>query len=438
MAASTTVAVGKVIGESPAAGTQVAVGSAVNLTVSSGATVPNVVGATETAAITAITGAGLTLGTVTFTQSSSVVSGSVISEAPAAGTSVAPGSAVNLTVSSNFAYVSNGSDGTLSAYSRDASTGALTVLAGSPIAVTGAVGLSEIKFDQSGKFLYVVSNAGSQGIYGFAVNPTDGTLTALNGGAAFATGSGPLSLTFDASGAYLYVANVTGNSVSGYAVNAATGALTPLSGSPYTISGATPSPQQLARAGNFLYVADKNVNSVDVFAINPLTGVLTEGVAGSPFATDTGPFSIAVDPAGTVLYTANSTGSISGFAITSGTGVLTPFTARDTASTARNDIGIDPQGGYLFVTEHNVGGVIAVYKIDGTAPGGLDPPGTSVSSGGNSPNSIAFDASGKFAYVGNDASGTVAQFAYDGAGTLTPLAAPTVAAGTGPDFIAIN
>src|SRR5205814_8625985 len=91
MQSSSTVASGNVISESPAAGTSVAKGSAVNLVVSSGApapgqvAVPNVVGETEAAATSAITGAGLTAGTVTQQSSTTVASGRVIREIPAAG-----------------------------------------------------------------------------------------------------------------------------------------------------------------------------------------------------------------------------------------------------------------------------------------------------------------------------------------------------------------
>lgn len=105
-ASSATVASGSVISESPAAGTSVASGSAVALTVSTGpamVAVPNVVGQAQAAATTAITGAGLTLGTVTQASSATVASGNVISESPAAGTSVAPAAAVNLTVSTGAA-----------------------------------------------------------------------------------------------------------------------------------------------------------------------------------------------------------------------------------------------------------------------------------------------------------------------------------------------
>jgi hypothetical protein len=100
---SSMVASGSVISESPAAGTRVASGSAVNLVVSTGpaqVAVPNVVGQTQAAATPAITGAGLTVGTVTQQASSTMASGSVISQNPAAGTNVASGSAVNLVVSS--------------------------------------------------------------------------------------------------------------------------------------------------------------------------------------------------------------------------------------------------------------------------------------------------------------------------------------------------
>jgi beta-lactam-binding protein with PASTA domain len=90
MASSASVASGSVISEIPAAGAQVAAGSAVNLTVTTGpagpgtVAVPNVVGMTQAAASTAITAAGLKVGTVTMASCNTVASGSVISESPVA------------------------------------------------------------------------------------------------------------------------------------------------------------------------------------------------------------------------------------------------------------------------------------------------------------------------------------------------------------------
>jgi concanavalin A-like lectin/glucanase superfamily protein/PASTA domain-containing protein/Big-like domain-containing protein len=62
-------------------------------------TVPNVVGMTQTAAQTAITSAGLTVGAISNVNSSTVPAGSVVSQSPTGGSSVAAGSAVALSVS---------------------------------------------------------------------------------------------------------------------------------------------------------------------------------------------------------------------------------------------------------------------------------------------------------------------------------------------------
>ncbi len=105
---SPTVPAGRVISQNPAGGASVLPGSAVSLVISSGPSnvaVPNVVGLTQAAASSAITGAGLVVGTVTQASSPSVPAGNVISQNPVGGASVAPGSAVNLVVSSGPAQI---------------------------------------------------------------------------------------------------------------------------------------------------------------------------------------------------------------------------------------------------------------------------------------------------------------------------------------------
>ena len=61
--------------------------------------VPNVVGMTQAAATTAITSAGLVVGTVNTQYDAAIPAGQVISQSPTAGTNVAVGSAVDLVVS---------------------------------------------------------------------------------------------------------------------------------------------------------------------------------------------------------------------------------------------------------------------------------------------------------------------------------------------------
>jgi YVTN family beta-propeller protein len=98
--ASTTVAPGSIISQSPAAGTLVASGTPVALVASTGVAVPDTVGKSQASASSAITAAGLAVGSVTQQLSGSVAAGNVISQDPAAGASVAGGTAVNLVVSS--------------------------------------------------------------------------------------------------------------------------------------------------------------------------------------------------------------------------------------------------------------------------------------------------------------------------------------------------
>jgi 6-phosphogluconolactonase len=442
MQSSGTVPAGSVISQSPAAGVVVLTAAAVNVTISSGAVaVPNVVGLTQSAATTALTGVGLTLGTVTLASSANVPAGSVISQTPTAGAMVASPSAVNLSVSvgpaASYAYVANAEGGTISAYSINAQ-GQLETLAVSPISVPGSVELLETKIDPSGEYLYVVDESTSGGIYAFVIQ-SDGSLMTLNGGTPYPAGNSPQSLVFDATGTFLYVLNAADNSISAFSLDQTTGVLSSLATYPIVETSPNPKPLQLARAGNYIYVAENATNSVEVFAIAAGTGVLTEGVAGSPFATDSGPYSLATDPSGSVLYTANTGssggGSISGFTINS-SGALTPASALPLAIPVVNYISVDPQGKFLFVTENNA---IAVYPITlSTGMLGTPVPGP-VFAAGSFPYSISVDLTDQFVYVANYNSANVSEFILDSnSGVLSAQQGSPIASGTNPVFIAIH
>jgi 6-phosphogluconolactonase len=440
MQSSTSAPVGTVISQSIAPGVIVSPGTSINLAVSSGpVSVPNVVGLTQPAATTALASAGLTVGTVTPASSATLSPGSIISQSPAAGSVTVSGSAVNLTISvgpaASYAYVAG--SGAISAYSINAG-GQLAPLAGSPIPIPGSGQLYETKIDPSGHFLYAVNNDLAGGVFAFSIAGGSGSLVPLNGGLPYPTGASPQSLAFDATGGFLYVLNLTDNSISSFSLDPATGALTPLTTYPITAANPNPEPRQMARAGNFLYLAEYANNSVEVFAIAG-TGGLTQGVAGSPFATDSGPFSLAIDPSGSVLYTANlgatAGGSVSAFTVNSSSGVLTPASVRPLAIPVYNYISIDPQGKFLFVTEANA---VAVYPItQSTGMLGAAVPGPAFAAG-SFPYSVSVDLTGQFAYVANDGAASVSQFMLDSdTGVLTPMQGSPVAAGSDPVFIAI-
>jgi sugar lactone lactonase YvrE len=182
---SSTVPSGSVISESPGPGSSVAQGSPVNLVVSSGpaqVAVPNVLGNTQAAATTAITGAGLVLGTVSMATSNTVPSGSVISENPGAGTLVNIGSAVNLVVSSGppapapailfFTPVTSG-PGSPQLVSSATNTYAMTYTnGGSP------PGVVDLQWNTSNATACTLSNPNDTGTDGGLNDPNAGTSSA--------------------------------------------------------------------------------------------------------------------------------------------------------------------------------------------------------------------------------------------------------------------
>jgi eukaryotic-like serine/threonine-protein kinase len=98
---SAKIALGKVIGTEPPAGTELQVGSPVVVLVSSGPAqvrVPDVSGDSQSGAESALSAVGLSVGSVTQQVSSAQSPGSVISQSPGAGSAVRTGTEVDLTV----------------------------------------------------------------------------------------------------------------------------------------------------------------------------------------------------------------------------------------------------------------------------------------------------------------------------------------------------
>ena len=95
---SSTVAPGHVISQNPAGGTEVTIGSTVDIVIAY-AVVPQVIGISKRDANSSITGAYLAMGTSTYEYSDTIPAGVVIDQDPAEGTMVPVGHPVNLSVS---------------------------------------------------------------------------------------------------------------------------------------------------------------------------------------------------------------------------------------------------------------------------------------------------------------------------------------------------
>jgi 6-phosphogluconolactonase (cycloisomerase 2 family) len=87
-------------------------------------------------------------------------------------------------------------------------------------------------------------------------------------------------LAIDASGNYLYAANVASNSISAFRINQTTGALSALPGSPFA-TGRFPMSVATDDTGTFLFAANEGSANMSTYRINPDTGALTRLAPGT-------------------------------------------------------------------------------------------------------------------------------------------------------------
>ena len=179
--------------------------------------------------------------------------------------------------SGNLAYVTGhpSSSPGIFAFSID-SNGALTSIPGGPVATVA--GSRRMAIDPTGRFAYAPNQnstgSGFAGVFAFSINATTGALTPV-AGSPFATLVGPSSIAFDLQGAFVYVACWGGPSSTGglhsFAINSSTGALTQVAGSPFHTAYSWAI--GMNRAGNVLYeIQGPELRSYAVGA----AGVLTE------------------------------------------------------------------------------------------------------------------------------------------------------------------
>jgi YVTN family beta-propeller protein len=137
--------------------------------------------------------------------------------------------AVTVDPSNKFAYVANANSNDVSAYTINASSGVLTKVPCTvgPLVCNGSnfwAGGSpqSISVEPSGKFAYVTNFAAST-VTAYSIDAATGALTHI--GVDVPTGLNPVTLSVDPSGRFAYVANWGNNTVWAYTIDASTGAL---------------------------------------------------------------------------------------------------------------------------------------------------------------------------------------------------------------------
>jgi len=295
--------------------------------------------------------------------------------------------------SAKFLYVSDFTGAAIDGLAIDPGTGGLTTISGSPFPVGAGNGPSGMAIDSAGKFLFL-AHANLNGIFAFTRDATTGALTEVPG-SPFAAGSAPHHVVVHPSANFLYASNLNDpmGSISAHTIDATTGALTAIAGSPFATQAGSPGPGRLAidPSGKYLYVGLGGTAAandfVAAFSINSSTGALT-AVPGSPFSAGNGSFSVAVDPSGKYVYTANTVdNTISAFAIDLSTGALTsvsgsPF-ATGATSGAPLALAMEPGGMFLYTANRgsdNISGLSlnvttgALTPISGSPFGGVTNP----------------------------------------------------------------
>jgi len=352
----------------------------------------------------------------------------------------------------------------------------------------GPVTTIAIRCVNVGRFLYV-TNSVNNTISGYSIDPGTGALTAL-AGSPYATGSSPISLALSPVGTFAYVLDADGT-MSQYRINSATGILTPVAGSPYALNdgSTTNSSLVIGLSDNFAYISDNTAGSeaLSTFSIDPHSGVLSiisdGGLSGfgtslifnpagqyaysvlnTATATEIGfsvanaatgllstpteikppapnvPSYFAITPNGRYLYAAGAGSLLLGYAINSATGSLTAATGSPYAHTSDpgniQALALDPGGNFAYLSDcqcakgNNLPGQILAFALTPTAyavsPVAGEPFTTDLS-----PGPLVFDPSGKFAFAANSVSVDVSGYSVDASsGALTPLTGSPFSVGT--------
>lgn len=337
-----------------------------------------------------------------------------------------------------------------------------TCTATSASGTVGSAAVSNVSVScrvQIGKFIYVPST-GTNTISSYSIDANTGALTAL--GSPISANATPASVTVDPADKFLYVSSTgisaTPPTIAVFSINGATGLLTPAPGSPYSLSTSMPAtigltaltPAVIDNASKFIYVNDRATNLVNNLMygarIDPGTGALTvinDGLPRSPggllgYST--------LDATGKFLYVPYSepgnprTGYLDSFEVDATTGKLTPIASHvPTGGELPIFAQRHPSGKFLLVSHQTAGpsGSVAVFSIDPNT-GALTPVAGSPFAVGGSAVIATYNLLKNFVYVrvnslnGGDA---IVIFRMDPTtGVLTPTGAPAALVGQGTGF----
>jgi len=374
------------------------------------------------------------------------VGGTVSGLATGASVTLVNNGTDTLTVSSNTTFVfatSISQNGSYAVTVKTQPTGQSCVVSGGSgsMLMANVTGVAVVCASQA-QFAYVVNN-GNNTLSQFSINAS-GMLAPLTA-ATVATGNSPRSVTLDPTRRYVYVPNLIDNTLSQYVIQQ-DGTLAP--NTPATVAtGQGPWAVAVSPSGR-AYVVNSVDNTISQFSVSSSGALVASSVA--PVPTGLEPWNVTLSPDGKYAYVSNhgsdttAGNTLSQFSIGASDGALTPLTPATitTAGTYPGGVTVDANSAYAYVA-NIASNSMSQYAIgtDGTLT--KLSPATVIT--GTEPVFMAIDPSNQYAYVANytvdvnpTAAGTVSQYTLGATGLLTPMAVPTVIAGTGPGWIAFG
>jgi len=274
--------------------------------------------------------------------------------------------------SGDACYLAEGNTDNLAAYSVDLATSLFSNVSGAPFATDGNP--NGMIVEPSGRFLYV-ANGDGQTITEYSINIATRALTKIGTMPTAATHPHAINATRQC----VFVANLVDGGYEVFAINPTNGTLSAVPGSPFGTNTA----YSIARTpdGNFVYFSVVAASGeIDGFFVDPNTCALT-AVPGSPFF-GPGLALVRSNADVPVLYSVG-TGSVQAFAINPATGTLSPLGAAESIGSDL-DTGafvVGPKGFFLHLSDQ-FNGHLRTIPLD-PATGGLKASGAPIAGPAN-------------------------------------------------------
>lgn len=206
------------------------------------------------------------------------------------------------------------------------STGALSTVVGSPYAggFSGQAVLAQTNTMSPNTFLYATNPADPNGAISVfqLVSPQSGLLTPVPGNFFTGASTGPHAIVFAGalSTPFVFVELQNSKQIAAFSVDPSTGALTTVPGSPFT-TGFVATSLALSGEQKFLYALDSAEGKISAYGISS-KGILSP-IANSPFTVGANPTSIAITVENFLYVTLPDSNTIQGFMINANTGAIT-------------------------------------------------------------------------------------------------------------------